>query len=161
MRRVLELAGHTCREARDTVTSGDRCSCRRRARNAYGKRGAHLEVSIHGATLLTHLADRDRALFAGGLVGPSSSRVRRTLWTIITHLGRVWCSILAAAIPLAWGGPIAAAARQTLGTLVLSHIGVQVAFPAPAVPLLAMAFLVGASRVFLGVHYPGDVLVGQ
>jgi hypothetical protein len=41
-------------------------------------------------------------------------------WTIITHLGGVWCSILPAAIPLALAGPIAAAARQTLGTLVLS-----------------------------------------
>lgn len=35
------------------------------------------------------------------------------------------------------------------------------AFPGFALPLLALAMLVGASRVFLGVHYPGDVLVGQ
>jgi hypothetical protein len=47
-------------------------------------------------------------------------RVRRALWTIFTHLGGVWCSILAAAIPLALASSIAAAARQTLGTLVLS-----------------------------------------
>lgn len=35
------------------------------------------------------------------------------------------------------------------------------AFPALAPVLVVLALLVGASRVFLGVHYPGDVLVGQ
>ncbi len=34
-------------------------------------------------------------------------------------------------------------------------------FPSLAAPLLAIAMLVGMSRVFLAVHYPGDVLVGQ
>ena len=35
------------------------------------------------------------------------------------------------------------------------------AFPVLAVPLLVLALLVGFSRVALGVHYPGDVVVGQ
>ena len=35
------------------------------------------------------------------------------------------------------------------------------AFPALAVPLVLLALGVGYSRVALGVHYPGDVLVGQ
>ena len=35
------------------------------------------------------------------------------------------------------------------------------AFPQLAIVLVPLAFLVGASRVCLGVHYPGDVLIGQ
>lgn len=34
-------------------------------------------------------------------------------------------------------------------------------FPSLAVPLLGLGTLVGASRVMLGAHYPGDVVFGQ
>jgi undecaprenyl-diphosphatase len=36
-----------------------------------------------------------------------------------------------------------------------------VVWPALAVPFLALAMAIGASRVALGVHYPGDVAAGQ
>jgi undecaprenyl-diphosphatase len=35
------------------------------------------------------------------------------------------------------------------------------AYPALALPLVVLASAVGMSRVFLAVHYPGDVLIGQ
>lgn len=40
-------------------------------------------------------------------------------------------------------------------------LGYSLAFPLLAVPLVPFALLVGWSRVVLGVHYPGDVIVGQ
>ena len=35
------------------------------------------------------------------------------------------------------------------------------ALPGPTFLLIPLALAVGASRVFLGVHYPGDVIIGQ
>ena len=35
------------------------------------------------------------------------------------------------------------------------------AFPSLALPLVVIAVGIGMSRVFLGVHYPGDVIIGE
>lgn len=40
-------------------------------------------------------------------------------------------------------------------------LGWSMAFPVLGIPLLALAMIVGWSRVRLAVHYPGDVVVGQ
>ncbi len=40
-------------------------------------------------------------------------------------------------------------------------VGFASYFPAFSLPLMVLAILVGFSRVVLGVHYPGDVVVGQ
>jgi undecaprenyl-diphosphatase len=36
-----------------------------------------------------------------------------------------------------------------------------VVWPSLALPILALAMAIGGSRVALGVHYPGDVAMGQ
>lgn len=40
-------------------------------------------------------------------------------------------------------------------------IAYAAAFPAVAIPVVLLAMIVGVSRVCLGVHYPGDVFMGQ
>jgi undecaprenyl-diphosphatase len=160
---------------------------------------------ISPTMILSTLGARDRTLFLRCALVDSSRRAR-LLWTILTHLGGATCTVLAATLPLFWGGAIAAVAQQALATLILSHFAVQLvkrtvgrprpsrgiagaalivepdrfsfpsghaaaamsvafvyasAYPSLALPLVAVAGAVGMSRVFLGVHYPGDVLIGQ
>jgi undecaprenyl-diphosphatase len=158
-------------------------------------------------SLLDRVQSTERALFVRCVDHTSARRLSRLAWSFVTHLGGVWCSVLAATLPLLIGDEVVrGAARHALATLLLSHLVVQIvkrtvtrprpsvgesttalvvepdrfsfpsghacaamavcfayaqAFPSLAVPLILLAALVGASRVFLGVHYPGDVAIGQ
>ncbi len=49
---------------------------------------------------------------------------------------------------------------HSAGIFLLASIGAE-KFPQYKIPLYALAFLVGISRIFVGLHYPIDVLVGS
>ena len=158
-------------------------------------------------SLLSRLDERDRALYARWAFATTASVPRLVLWTALTHLGGVWCSVLAVILPLVAGPRAVSIVALKAGvTLLLSHLVVQVvkrklrrerphvrldcrtlvrcpdkfsfpsghataamsvaiiyaaSFPSLALPLLLVSGLIGISRVCLGVHYPGDVFVGQ
>lgn len=162
-----------------------------------------------GITLIERLDARDRALFRRWATGTASTRAARSAWCAVTVLGGVWCSVLAALLPILLPGAARAAGLRASAVLALSHLIVQLvkrsvgrarpsrhhahgdpralvaepdrfslpsghaaaamsvaavyaaAWPWAAAPLLVLAGAVGLSRVRVGVHYPGDVIVGQ
>src|ERR1051325_4105934 len=81
---------------------------------------------VMAAPMLIRLDERDRAIFARCVGHAATRRWRRTLWTVITHLGGATCSITAAIAPLFFSdGAVHDAARHALLALVVSHLGVQ------------------------------------
>jgi undecaprenyl-diphosphatase len=138
---------------------------------------------------------------------PSSSAWgRRRIWTAVTHLGSVWCSVPAALLPLFLGGTLREAGKISTVVLVVSHLLVQlgkrfarrarpsrstrsasiladpdrfsfpsghaaaamsiafgfsVVMPQLTLLLVCAAVLIGVSRVFVALHFPSDVFVGQ
>jgi undecaprenyl-diphosphatase len=160
---------------------------------------------ISPTVIVSRLGAHDRTLFLRFSLVNSSQRAR-LCWTILTNLGGARPMIVAAILPLFFGGSIAAVAQRALLTLFVSHVVVQlikrtvgrprpsrgtrftalaaepdrfsfpsghaaaamsiafvyaVAYPTMALPLVLLAVAIGMSRVFLGVHYPGDVVIGQ
>jgi undecaprenyl-diphosphatase len=78
-----------------------------------------------GSTLLSRLDARDRALFDRWML--TRSTASRHAWVAVTHLGGVWCSVMAAVLPLMVGTPgVRAIALRALLGLILSHGIVQV-----------------------------------
>lgn len=77
-------------------------------------------------SVIAQIDAHDRALFMRCVVPVDSTGASRAFWTLVTHIGGVWCSVLAAALPIIAGGAPAAAGFRALLTLGLSHIVVQV-----------------------------------
>lgn len=76
--------------------------------------------------LLIRLEAHDRALLVRCAITPSASRVARTWWTALTHLGSGPITMLAAAVPWLACCTLHDASRLAVLTLSLSHAAVQV-----------------------------------
>lgn len=137
------------------------------------------ETASRGArvfwTAVTHLGGVVSSLTAAAFPlftrGPLVPEARRALATlVISHLivqlvkrtvgrprpARVLGDVALVVEPDQFSFPSGHAAAAMSVAIVYSF-----AFPALASVLIPVAMLVGVSRVCLGVHYPGDVLIGQ
>lgn len=75
-------------------------------------------------SLLARLDAQDRALFMRWSMDPSAGA--RRVWVAVTHVGGLWCSVVAAGLPLLLPGAVhSAAIRAALG-LMISHGIIQV-----------------------------------
>jgi undecaprenyl-diphosphatase len=74
--------------------------------------------------LLARLDASDRALFMRWAIEPSTGS--RRAWVVVTHMGGLWSSVLAAALPMLAAAVIRTAAIRAALGLVISHAIVQI-----------------------------------
>jgi undecaprenyl-diphosphatase len=121
-----------------------------------------------GGTLVTISAALLPLLFAGGAIAEAARHALATL--VLSHAGvQLVKRAVSRPRPARTAGWTALVREPDRFSFPSGHscaamaiaFSYATAFPMFALPLVALAALVGASRVFLGVHYPGDVVVGQ
>jgi membrane-associated phospholipid phosphatase len=133
----------------------------------------HTPAAERAVARFSRLGEHGRVWLAVGVIGQIVDRPRRREWrrarrtvmrayvanTAIKLLVRRRRPILAdlpalTSTPTALSFPSAHAATSFAGAASYSRLGL------PAIPLYALAVSLSASRLYLGVHHPSDVLAG-
>jgi undecaprenyl-diphosphatase len=76
--------------------------------------------------IVAMLDARDRALFERWSIRASTSRTHKVAWVVLTHIGGVWCSVIAALTPFLAPTALQRVGESALVALVVSHLIVQV-----------------------------------